>query len=238
MAGRIGRSARRKKILLITGLACFLPGLALAYLDAALAKTLTRQQKQVIAKELHLAGLAARRANLKIDQDIEALAEALPVLLSRLTKDLTPGQVITAPTLERAAPVKAILDRNPYDQEKELAGELSRQRAEYAAASPAIKHDGFGSTKIKGDRREKEEEPPPRLYIVGVSNREIAETINSGELSETLKTQTQANHIAGTYYVFCDRKQFLVTAIGLEGQALHGEKGLRASLGVITKASP
>ena len=73
---------------------------------------------------------------------------------------------------------------------------------------------------------------------MGVSNREIAETINSGELSETLKTQTQANHIAGTYYVFCDRKQFLVTAIGLEGQALHGEKGLRASLGVITKASP
>ncbi|MBN8662448.1 MAG: hypothetical protein J0M35_18910 [Candidatus Obscuribacter phosphatis] len=242
MAGRTRRSARRKKILLTAGLTCFLAtGISAGIFPrqtGASAKSLTRQQKQVIAKELHLAGLAARKANLKMDQDIEALAEALPVLLSRLTKKLAPGQVITSPVLETTEPVKTILSRNPYAQEKELAGELSRQRAEYAAAAPAVQHQGFGSTKIKGDRREQEEEQTPRLYIVGVSPQEISETTNGGELSETLKAQTQTNRIAGTYYVFCDRKQFLVTAIGLEGEALHGEKGLRASLGAIPSTGP
>ncbi len=210
-----------------------------------------KTQKQMLAKEILLASLAVRRAEAKLDDQLEALGAKLPLLLHK--QELTGSPTEDRPWRKRLADR---LGANPFDLEPELSGEMARARATWSAnhsgglpknnqvqapepskegsdaPSSEPLRDQIEAKPIKDETREAE----PRVYLLKVPGAELKAAMEEHRLPTLTRQQIeQTDNTPGTIYVLLAEDQtYLLIALTIDGNPLcasNPQEGLRGVLG-------
>ena len=211
-----------------------------------------KTQKQMLAKEILLASLAVRRAEAKLDRQLEALAGKLPQLLHK--QELTGSPSDDLPWRRRLADQ---VGANPFDLEPELSGEMARARATWSAnhsggmprnnQEPAQPED-TGKTlstensketfrqPLPEQRSHETRESEPRVYLVRVPAPSLKAIVEERQLPSLTRQQIeQTDNTPGTIYVLLAEDQtYLLIALTIDGNPLcasNPQEGLRGVLG-------
>lgn len=171
----------------------------------------SKMQRQMLAKELMLASNAARKADLKLDQNIEALARSLPVLLPLNASYFSDDYGVEEDQRLRYK-LSRHLGPNPYDEALELKGEMQRARDLYKSM-----HQGAEVAQI-------------RVYLLRTAmlDWQKPEAAIEASLPYIEKTDTTP----GTIYILTGPdNRFCVLGLSIDGQPLKSEQGYRAALG-------
>lgn len=210
-----------------------------------------KTQKQILAREILLASLAVRRAEAKLDDQLEALGAKLPRLLHK--QELTGSPTDDRPWRKRLADR---LGANPFDQEPELSGEMARARATWSAnQSGGLPRNNQGQaqelSKERSDTpssdplrdqievkqiKEETKETEPRVYLLKVPASELKAVMEERRLSSLTRQQIeQTDNTPGTIYVLLAEDQtYMLIALTIDGNPLcasNPQEGLRGVLG-------
>lgn len=212
MAGRTGRYARRAALGLLV-LSMYLPAQA------------GPNQKHILAAQMLKATLAVQRADLKMDDSLEALAKSLPALL-RESKNKPSFDPETDLPLRRLLDAK--LGPNPYDQEVDLIQEMQRIRVAWQADHPQMVTTSRLPGETPGTRK-----PHPRLYFLPFQEGYFDISRLSQYVAGFEGTICRLDNIPGTIYILIlPKNQFCLFSIGLDGKPMSSpQKGLRAVTG-------
>lgn len=221
MAGRTGRHARRAPHRLLV-LLIFAAFAAIAGIDSASAAP---SQKHILAAQMLKATLAVQRADLKMDDSLEALAKTLPALLRGRQKQVTFDPQADLPLRQW---LDAKLGANPYDREEDLAGEMQRIRVSWQANNPQMVTTSRTPGETPGTRK-----PHPRVYFLPFQEGYFDLSRLSHYVANLEPTIAGTDNIPGTIYILIlPKNQFCLFSISLDGRPMNSaEKGLRAVTG-------
>lgn len=221
MAGRTGRHARRAPhrllVLFILSVIAGEYGTESTYAAPS--------QKHILAAQMLKATLAAQRADLKMDDSLEALAKSLPALLRGRQKQVTFDPQSDLPLRQW---LDARLGANPYDQEDDLKGEMQRIRVAWEANNPQMVTTSRPLGQTPGTRK-----AHPRVYFLPFQEGYFDFSRLSGYVANLEPTIVGTDNIPGTIYILMlPKNQFCLFSISLDGRPMHSaQKGLRAVTG-------
>lgn len=171
----------------------------------------SKMQRQMLAKELMLASNACRKADLRLDQNIEALAKSLPVLLP-LDAAYFGDDFSAADAQQLRLKLSRYLGPNPYDQAEELKGELQRARGQYKSM-----HAGQDSEQS-------------RVYLLRAAQLDWQRP--EAAIEASLPYIERNDTTPGTIYILTGpNNRFCVLGLSIDGHPLKSEQGYRAALG-------